>query len=58
MNDMIVSQGGVPPSLFPPGKPIYSGQFYKPAQVKKKGDVCIEHIGSRYETSLAEAQQK
>ena len=57
MNDLIVSQGGVPPSCFPPHVPIYSGHFHKP-HIVKRGDVCIEYIGSPYETSLAEAQQE
>jgi len=57
MNDLIVSQGGVLPSCFPPNKPIYSGHFHKP-HVVKRGNVCIDYIGSPYETSLAEAQQK
>lgn len=57
MNDLILSQGGVPPSCFPPNKPIYSGHFHKPHTIKS-GDVCIEYIGSPYETSLAEAQQQ
>ena len=57
MNDLIVSQGGVPPSSFPPHKPIYSGHFHKPHTVRR-GNVCIDYIGSPYETSLAEAQQR
>jgi DNA repair exonuclease SbcCD nuclease subunit len=56
MNDLIVSQGGVSPSSFPPSKPIYSGHFHKPHTVQS-GDVKIEYFGSPYETSLAEAQQ-
>lgn len=57
MNDLIVSQGGVSPSCFPPSIPIYSGHFHKPHQVKS-GKVCIEYIGSPYETSLSEAGQQ
>ena len=56
MNDLIVSQGGVPPSFFPPNKLIYSGHFHKPHTVKS-GSVKIEYLGSPYETSLAEAHQ-
>jgi DNA repair exonuclease SbcCD nuclease subunit len=57
MNDLIVSQGGVSPSWFPPSTLIYSGHFHKPHQVTS-GNVCIEYIGSPYETSLAEAGQQ
>jgi DNA repair exonuclease SbcCD nuclease subunit len=56
MNDLIVWQGGVLPSCFPPSIPIYSGHFHKPHKVKS-GKVCIEYIGSPYETSLSEAGQ-
>jgi DNA repair exonuclease SbcCD nuclease subunit len=56
MNDQIVSLGGVPPSMFPAHKSIYSGHFHKPHLVKS-GDVAIEYLGSSYEVSLAEAQQ-
>ncbi|CAB9505524.1 expressed unknown protein [Seminavis robusta] len=66
MNDMIVSTGGVHPSVFPSNRPIYSGHFHKPHTVihnknKKTADtqeVCIEYLGSPYETSLAEAHQE
>jgi DNA repair exonuclease SbcCD nuclease subunit len=58
MNDMIVSTGGVHPSVFPPHKPIYSGHFHKPHTVTHNHNtICIEYLGSPYETSLAEAQQ-
>ena len=58
MNDMIVSTGGVHPSVFPPNKPIYSGHFHKPHTVtSRKDNVAIEYLGSPYETSLAEARQ-
>jgi hypothetical protein len=65
MNDNIVSQGGVPPRVFPPDKPIYSGHFHKPHQVtavtKGANGVrqvrCIEYLGLPYEVSLSEAQQ-
>ena len=64
MNDLIVSTGGVHPSVFPASKPIYSGHFHKPHTVtfqntkdKQKHPVAIEYVGSPYETSLAEAQQ-
>jgi DNA repair exonuclease SbcCD nuclease subunit len=56
MNDQIVSLGGVPPSMFPSHKTIYSGHFHKPHLVQS-GDVSIEYLGSPYEVSLAEAQQ-
>jgi len=56
MNDQIVSLGGVPPSMFPSNKPIYSGHFHKPHLVQSR-DVSIEYLGSPYEVSLAEAQQ-
>ena len=56
MNDLIVSLGGVPPCMFPPHKPIYSGHFHKP-HIVKSGDVTVEYLGSPYEVSLAEAQQ-
>lgn len=56
MNDMIVSLGGVPPSMFPSGKPIYSGHFHKPHVVQSR-DRCIEYLGSPYQVSLSEAQQ-
>ena len=58
MNDMIVSTGGVHPSVFPPHKPTYSGHFHKPHTVtSRKNNVAIEYLGSPYETSLAEAHQ-
>ena len=64
MNDLIVSTGGVHPSVFPASKPIYSGHFHKPHTVtyqnsgnKEKQPVAIEYVGSPYETSLAEAEQ-
>jgi DNA repair exonuclease SbcCD nuclease subunit len=65
MNDNIVSQGGVPPRMFPPNKPIYSGHFHKPHKVtavtKDENGIkqvrCIEYLGSPYEVSLSEAQQ-
>lgn len=56
MNDLIQSLGGVPPSMFPADKPIYSGHFHKPHVVESSGRV-IEYLGSPYETSLSEAQQ-
>ena len=40
----------------PPDIPIYSGHFHKP-HVVQKSQVCIEYVGSPYETSLAEAHQ-
>jgi len=63
MNDLIVSTGGVHPSVFPHHKPIYSGHFHKPHTVtygtkQPKPQVAIEYFGSPYETSLAEAQQE
>lgn len=68
MNDLIQSQGGVPPSKFPPGKPIYSGHFHKPHLVKGRSGVRtgsdesnkveIRYVGSPYETSLSEAGQE
>lgn len=67
MNDNIVSQGGVPPRMFPPDKPIYSGHFHKPHIVTvateqgesggEKQVRSIEFLGSPYEISLSEAQQ-
>lgn len=56
MNDLIGSQGGVPPSCFPSNKPIYSDRFHNPHVVTRK-DVSIHFIGSQYETFLAEARQ-
>ena len=56
MNDRIVSQGGVPPYMFPSGKQIYSGHFHKPHVVSTK-TVQIEYLGSPYQVSLSEAQQ-
>lgn len=57
MNDLIVSREGVSPSAFPSGVPIYSGHFHKPHVVQKSG-VSVEYLGSPYEISLSEAQQK
>lgn len=72
MNDNIVSHGGVPPRLFPPHKPIYSGHFHKPHTVTAvtttatDSDVdgggerlvrSIEYLGSPYQVSLSEAEQ-
>ena len=57
MNDLVVSQGGVLPSVFPPHKPIYSGHFHKPHFVNSTHGATIEYVGSPYETSLSEAQQ-
>jgi DNA repair exonuclease SbcCD nuclease subunit len=56
MNDLIISQGGVSPSCFPPNKPIYSGHFHKSHLVTRK-DVSINYIGPPHETSFPEAQQ-
>jgi DNA repair exonuclease SbcCD nuclease subunit len=56
MNDLIVSQGGIPPSSFPPHKHIYSGHFHKPHTVQS-GHTKIQYLGSPYQTSLSEAQQ-
>ena len=58
MNDLIVSTGGIHPSVFPANKPIYSGHFHKPHIVThKNNEIEIEYLGSPYETSLAEAEQ-
>ena len=58
MNDLIVSQGGVSPAVFPPHKPIYSGHFHKQHVVTSPTTGSkIEYIGSPYETSLSEAHQ-
>ena len=57
MNDLVVSQGGVPPGMFPPGVPIYSGHFHKPHVVERGGRV-VEYLGSPYQVSLSEAQQQ
>ena len=56
MNDLIMSQGGVPSLCFPPNKPIYSGHFHTPHVVMRK-DVSVDYIGSLCEASLAEARQ-
>ena len=56
MNDLIISQGGIPPAAFPPRKRVYSGHFHKPHTVRS-GGVTVEYLGSPYETSLAEAHQ-
>lgn len=57
MNDLIVSQGGVSPGLFPADIPIYSGHFHKPHTIRNAKGTSIEYIGSPYEVSLSEAQQ-
>jgi len=57
MNDLIPSQGGVPPSAFPCDIPIYSGHFHKPHTVQSSGR-SIEYLGSPYQVSLSEAQQQ
>ena len=56
MNDMVQSSGGVPPSMFPANKYIYSGHFHKPHVVSKSG-IRIDYLGSPYQVSLSEAQQ-
>ncbi|GKY91347.1 hypothetical protein MPSEU_000106900 [Mayamaea pseudoterrestris] len=56
MNDMVQSSGGVPPSMFPSGKHIYSGHFHKP-HVVESSHVRIEYLGSPYQVSLSEAHQ-
>jgi hypothetical protein len=56
MNDMILSSGGVPPSMFPRDKVVYSGHFHKPHVVRSSGRT-IEYLGSPYQVSLSEAQQ-
>ena len=61
MNDLIVSQGGVPLSLFPADNPIYSGHFHKPHTVtapKAAPGVAVRYVGSPYQTSLSEAGQE
>jgi Calcineurin-like phosphoesterase len=73
MNDLIVSTGGIPPTMFPPNKPIFSGHFHKPHVVTVSSklshedshfsddhsinSIKIEYVGSPYEVSLAEAEQ-
>ena len=58
MNDLVVSLGGVSPSVFPPNKPIYSGHYHKPHKVESKSkNISIEYLGSPYQVSLSEAQQ-
>lgn len=42
MNDMIVSTGGVHPSVFPAGRPIYSGHFHKPHTVTHNKKISIK----------------
>jgi hypothetical protein len=56
MNDQLVSHGGVPPRMFPPNRPIYSGHFHKPHLVQQE-NVHIEYLGSPYQVSLSEARQ-
>ena len=56
MNDLIVSMGGVAPSMFPTNKPIYSGHFHKSHSVTSQ-NVSIDYVGSPYQTSLSESRQ-
>ena len=57
MNDLLVSTGGVPPHLFPPHLPIYSGHFHKAHSVSTRNHRLIEYLGSPYQVSLSEAYQ-
>jgi DNA repair exonuclease SbcCD nuclease subunit len=52
MNDLIQSQHGLPASIFPNDKQIYSGHFHKPHRTQS-----IRYVGSPYQTSFAESGQ-
>lgn len=54
MNDNIVSQGGINPSVFG-GRLTYTGHFHKPHVIAGHN---ITYLGSPYEISLAEAEQE
>ena len=57
MNDLIQSEHGLPASMFPNGKRIYSGHFHKPHVVHASKMSSIRYIGSPYQTSFAESGQ-
>ena len=55
MNDNIVSQGGISASSFPMSATTYTGHYHKRHTVQNSN---IHYVGSPYQISLAEAQQK
>lgn len=46
MNDAFQAQDGLPPSLFPPDIPVFTGHYHKPHTV---GDTNIRYVGSPYQ---------
>ncbi|KAL9184023.1 hypothetical protein ACHAXT_002109 [Thalassiosira profunda] len=62
MNDLIASEHGLPGSLFPADKQIYSGHFHKPhvVQLGKSSSLgmSLRYVGSPYQTSFAEVGQE
>ena len=57
MNDLIQSQHGLPTSIFPNEKQIYSGHFHKPHVVQAGKLSSIRYVGSPYQLSFAESGQ-
>jgi DNA repair exonuclease SbcCD nuclease subunit len=64
MNDLIASRRGLPASIFPAGKRVFSGHFHKPHSVRIGGGessarraTSIRYVGSPYQTSFSESGQ-
>ncbi|PSC67536.1 ABC transporter (ISS) [Micractinium conductrix] len=55
MNEAYQAHDGLPPSLFPPDIPTYTGHYHKPHTVPGSR---ITYIGSPYQVSRAEAGQQ
>lgn len=55
MNEAYQAQEGLPPSLFPPGLPTYTGHYHRPHTVP---GTRIRYVGSPYQVSRAEAGQQ
>jgi hypothetical protein len=54
LNDAHQARDGLPPRLFPPGVPTYTGHYHKPHTVP---GTAIRYVGSPYQVSRAEAGQ-
>jgi hypothetical protein len=57
MNDGMKSREGLDIDMFPPHIPIYSGHYHKPHTIRR-GGTSLHYVGSPYQTSLSEANEK
>ena len=53
MNEAFQAHDGLPPSLFPPGLPVYTGHYHKPHTV---AGTAIRYVGSPYQGERAGAE--